>query len=75
MKLPRWTVYPAIAILILMAAIAVPQAGEPTDHEGAALDLRRRQLEAFEARNRAPRAPAGPELHGLDPAELDSDAR
>lgn len=50
MKLPRWTVYPAIAVLMLMAVTAVPHAGESGEHEGAARRLRRRQLEQFEAR-------------------------
>lgn len=36
MKLPRWTVYPALAVLALFAVTAVPSRGSRPHHEGAA---------------------------------------
>lgn len=36
MKLPRWTVYPALATLATLAVTAVPQRGSLPHHEGAA---------------------------------------
>ena len=40
MKLPRWTVYPALAVIALFAVTAVPSRGSRPHHEGAALRAR-----------------------------------
>jgi len=48
MRLPRWTVYPALAVLVLLVVTAVPHTGDESEHQGAAARARdlHRQLEA-----------------------------
>ncbi len=71
MKLPRWTVYPAIAVLLLMAFTAVPEASGPDAHAGAALRARQRMLESLEGLERDP-VGSSRELDGeTAPAERD----
>jgi|GEM_PF-3406549 len=41
MRLPRWTTYPALALIGLLLATAVPQRGSSAHHEGAAQRARR----------------------------------
>ena len=52
MRLPRWTVYPAIAVLILLVVTAVPHTGDEGEHTGAA--ARARELHDQLEANRRP---------------------
>lgn len=73
MRLPRWTVYPALAVLVLLVVTAVPHvAGDEGEHEGAAararelhrqLEANRRPIGASEAAGEygAPKRSAGPD--------------
>lgn len=36
MKVPRWTVYPALGVMVTLLVTAVPHAGDTPMHEGAA---------------------------------------
>lgn len=40
MRLPRWTVYPALALIASLVVTAVPQAGYAPQNEGAAARAR-----------------------------------
>ena len=52
MRLPRWTVYPALAVLILLVVTAVPHTGDEGEHTGAA--ARARELHGQLESNRRP---------------------
>lgn len=77
MKLPRWTVYPALALLAAMLVLAFPHPQEDV-HRGAARASRRAAVEA-DARATAPE-PADESVNGAaaapaeDPAVGDADA-
>ncbi len=67
MRLPRWTVYPALAVLTLLVVTAVPHTGDEAEHEGAAARARElhRKLEA----NRRPAQAIDAPMGGQAPAE------
>lgn len=44
MKVPRWTVYPALGVMVTLLVTAVPHAGDTPMHEGAAKRARALQV-------------------------------
>ncbi len=60
MKLPRWTVYPALAVIATLIVTALPHVGEDSVHKGA----------AKRARDAAPESNPGGEMSAAEKAEI-----
>ncbi len=69
MKLPRWTVYPALAVIMTLIVTAVPRGGDSSGHDGEAEEARRAQA-AREALKKIVLPKVDPE-RALEEAELE----
>jgi hypothetical protein len=70
MKLPRWTVYPALALIASLIVTAVPQAGYAPLNEGAAARAREAYLQRAAAVAGSERVELRTEREQRKPTEL-----
>lgn len=77
MTLPRWTTYPALAVLLVVAFLAIPRRGDQQERGAAArARIEHTPLELLEETAPAPEVRAvGPRVDYLECAPLDGEWR